>query len=184
MRGKAAGATILTVRCNGSEPQCLRDLDQPRLDAADRCAREHQERPDAGEGDDRDFQSIAEAERNECDRDDRDGGDGPDQFDRRLHQPVEQAQAAEQHAEREAETGADRKAAECAEQRVARRRGERTVRERPEQRARDVGWGRDRIAGAMSPRPDLGEDDERRGEGERTRRVHRRPPASDAWMKS
>ena len=33
MRGSAAGATILTMRCEERKPQRARDLDQPRLDA-------------------------------------------------------------------------------------------------------------------------------------------------------
>ena len=102
MRGSAAGATILTTRAQRPQPEHARDLDQARLDARHRRARKHQHRPEAGEGDDGDLQAIAEAERDQRDRNHRHRGDRPHQLDRELHQPVERADAAEQHAEGQA----------------------------------------------------------------------------------
>ena len=109
MRGSAAGATILAVRCKRRKPKRARDLDQARLDAPDRRARQDQERPEAGERDDDDLEPVAEAERHQRDRDHRHRRDRPQQFEGKFQQAVERATEPNSDAEREAEAGADRK---------------------------------------------------------------------------
>ncbi len=163
MRGRAAGAMILTTRAMRSEAQHARHFDQARFDADDRGARQHQQRPKAGEGDDGDFQPIAEAQRHQRDRNHRDRGNRPHQFDPQLHQPVEALDAAEQHAERQADRGADGEAAEGAGERVARGRQQRAVGEPRDERRGDGGRRRDRVARRRRAAADLGQDQQATG---------------------
>ena len=88
MRGSAAGMTIFAMRA----PAAAAARAPPRSAAArrrDRGARQDQDRPQAGKGDDGDLHAIAEAERDQRDRQERDRGDRPDRLDGHFHQPVE-----------------------------------------------------------------------------------------------
>ena len=178
MRGSAAGATILSRFLQRSESQGARDLDQPRLDSADRRTRQDQGRPEARDRNDGDFQTVAEAERDESDRDHRHRGDRPQEFERQFEQAVEGAQRAQCKAEAEAEAGADEKSAEGADQRVARSDQERTVLDSADESGEDFRRRRDGIARTARPRADLSQDEQNEREDEGLQRFHAPVPDS------